>query len=314
MSQREQKTWEELTGRPARMIQTETGLPFVGYCGGGSETVDGIDDGIRRHADRLAARIPASANDNNPRWRGNLPVLHEVAKADPEGAFAVWAYGQQPTTSEDVHGDLNACFDGEDDPEEPFEFHAERLHEARPSIEDMFSDLLRVRVVSRRNADGDWSVTYRHAGPSTSPRHVGGDMIGLGDMRFNYHAEARRPPAGGLMVSYVDRTGQERQPFYDTSKARGSEPDFVRRRPTTTPAIAAPTKEAVCLSERTTQVLEMILAGFHKYEIGLALGYSRPYADRGAQRHIDAAVADAKVKFPAPPRRADNDNVMPLAA
>ncbi|MER9356167.1 hypothetical protein NKI61_23190 [Mesorhizobium sp. M0514] len=247
-----------------------------------------------------------AANDNaDPRWRGNLPVLHNITKDDPEGAYAVWAFGQQSVLG-DVHGDVNALFDGEDEPEELHEFQRERVHKIRPSIEEMFSDLLRVRVVHKRGPQG-WEQTYRH---STDVRVLSEGAIGLGGMQFNMHRKARRPPAGGLMTSYVDRNGVTRQPFYDTSETRGAdEPLSLHRRPTSAHALVAPAAEPIPLSEAAAGVLEMILAGFHKYEIGEARGYSRDYADRGAQRHINQAVAEAKSKFPAPARLADNDDV-----
>lgn len=261
---------------------------------------------IDAHRARMAR--PADNDNADPRWRGNLPVLHSIAKADPEGAYAVWAFGQQ-SVSDDVHGDANALFDGEDEPEEPYEFHPERVHKVRPSIEEMFSDLFRVRVVYKRGANG-WEQTYRH---STDVRVLSEGAIGLGGMQFNMHRKARRPPAGGLMTSYVDRNGVTRQPFYDTSETRGAD-EPIARRPTSAHALVAPADEPVPISEAAAGVLEMILAGFHKYEIGTAHGYSRDYADRGAQRHVEQAVAEAKSKFPAPARVANNNNIYKAAA
>ena len=299
---RQTKTWEEISGKPARMLTTRDGEPFM--------LMPAAWGTWAKWQERRRPR-PAAANDNRParrrKNRRNKPVLHDITKADPEGGYAVWAYGQQAEAPVDVFGDDNACFDGEEAPENPIEFHPERLHKVKPSVDEMLADLCRVRVVSERGPRG-WVVTYRHAGPSTPPRHMGEDIIGLGDLRFNYHPKARRPPCGGLMVSYRDRNGVERHPFYDTSELRGAEPHNRPRRPTSAPAIAKLPPDRIEVSTENARILEMILAGRRKFQIGLELGYSRDYADRGAQQHIDAAVAEVKAKFPAPPRKKNNDN------
>ncbi|TGQ32778.1 hypothetical protein [Mesorhizobium sp. M00.F.Ca.ET.216.01.1.1] len=291
----------ESTGKPPIINTTEQRAALRARLGAKKQEE-------QRRMDACRPR-PASANDNvDPRWRGNLPVLKAIAEVEPGAALAIRAGGRAPTR--EIYGEEDGFEVAEDG--EKIRLRGERLHKVRPTIEMMFGDLLRVRVITNKAAAGAPRVIeYRHTGPSTPVRKIGDDVLGLGDMRFNYHGKAKRSPAGGLMVSYVDQSGKERAPFYDASAKRGGGEDYdagrvsggkagVRR-----PACLPQEPERPDLSEASANVLEMILAGFHWKDIGMALGYSNHYADRGAKQHVWAAAAEAKAKVPT----ADNDNV-----
>lgn len=244
-------------------------------------------------------------NDNVPRrFRGNARVLNMLAQQDPAAAWSVREYGRA------VDAMLSAGLgDGqEEDPDqgeaEPYGSGSDidRVHDMRPTINEMMADLMRVRVVSIRG-----TVLHRVDGMATRPA-FDGYAATLAGMQFNYHPEARRPAVGGFMASYTDTTGRVRVPKYDGSKGRGAANDnamdwcrITEGNPTATRP--DPVRELPELVE-TNDVLEMVLAGASLQEIGTELGYGQHYADRGAWQAVRKAAEWAGERWPAPARAA----------
>jgi len=187
----------------------------------------------------------------------NLPALYALAKKNPDAALAVFHRLRDESYS---HVEAAPLHDGRDAnvddaevhvvPDEPLtsetmsemvqdgpdEIAIEVLHEVRPSIDEMLKGLgwIEWPWCGERDKKGRYKRTlpfgYAMQTPSGKlvPAEGGlcdpifdGHNAMLGGLTFYLRPKARRWHEGGLLVSYMDASGEERRPAYNAMKPRG---------------------------------------------------------------------------------------------
>lgn len=186
----------------------------------------------------ITALALRAANDNdrksrtNYRYRGGARLITWLAKRDPDAALAVWRYSKLETRHGIHDNRQHNAIPADSDDAEPRgavldKYAVERLHEIRPTIDHIMSEIYRPRVVTQR-ADGVWSRVHGHMEIfSDNPSHHGRILadengwpftivhkprlgrvmqIGMriGDLVFNTNPERReRGGAEGLITQYA---------------------------------------------------------------------------------------------------------------
>lgn len=186
----------------------------------------------------------------------NLPALNWLAKKNPDAALAVFHRLRDESCNfgaESNPGDLDPRDRSSDDmethvvPDEPVisetmaepvqdgpdEVWPEMLHEVKPDIHGMLRSAggvalpwSGVRWRNRRSGKVRWiGEPWAYLWcclPHTPERHV----VTTGGLTFYTRPEARRGLQGGMLVSYIDDSGEVQRPAYKASKPRGGKRPF----------------------------------------------------------------------------------------
>lgn len=160
------------------------------------------------------------------RFRGGYPAIQTLAKYHPSGALAVLQYVRSLSAESTLfhYPDRTAIVADNDNIPNAInspDFTPEKLHDIKPSVNDVMADLLRVRFV--RYSDGK---VHRINGMSTRAIERNSKVV-LAGMTFWRNPAASTWKTDPLeMQSYIDPDGRVQKPKIIADKPRGGKGNY----------------------------------------------------------------------------------------